>query len=113
MDLTARPGLLFVIATFLPLLSFVLILLAGMAWALLRPYRDTHWGAPLYKLCGGDGGGLVAPIVATSAIGLPFVFSFIGLVLYLQDSHHPSPLRDCVRVRFLPCFAFTLYSSKA
>jgi NADH-quinone oxidoreductase subunit L len=86
MDLNARPGLFFVIATFLPLLSFVLILLAGMAWSLLRPHRDTKWGEPLYNLFGGDKGGLVAPVVATSAIGLAFVFSFAGMVLFLRES---------------------------
>jgi NADH-quinone oxidoreductase subunit L len=81
--LSERPGLLFVVATFLPLLSFALILLAGMAWALACPYRNTKLGESLYQLFGGDGGGYTAPVVATAAIGLAFVFSFVGLVTFL------------------------------
>ena len=45
-----QPGLLFVIATLLPLASFLLILLTFGLWCVFRPYRDTGWGNGLYNL---------------------------------------------------------------
>ncbi len=79
----AHPGWLFVTATLLPLLSFVLILLASGAWALLRRYRDDQaWAEQAYRLFGGDKGGRTAAYVATAAIGLAFVFSLVGFILF-------------------------------
>jgi NADH-quinone oxidoreductase subunit L len=78
-----RPGTLFVAATLAPLLSFVLILLASGAWGLLRRYRDDKaWAEQLYQFFGGDKGGRTAAYVATGAIGLAFVLSFVGFILF-------------------------------
>jgi NADH-quinone oxidoreductase subunit L len=78
-----HPGWLFVTATLLPLLSFTLIFLASGAWALLRRYRDDHAGVEqLYLLFGGDKGGRTAAYVATAAIGLAFILSLTGLILF-------------------------------
>ena len=78
-----HPGWLFATATLLPLLSFVLILLAYGAWALLRRYRDEHaWVEPAYKLLGGDKGGRTAAYVATAAIGLACLLSVIGFLRF-------------------------------
>ncbi|HBI45115.1 MAG TPA: NADH-quinone oxidoreductase subunit L [Planctomycetales bacterium] len=78
-----HPGWLFVTATLLPLLSFVLIFLASGAWALLRRYRDDHVGIEqLYHLFGGDKGGRLAAYIATAAIGLSFVLSLTGFILF-------------------------------
>ena len=40
LDLHQQPGVTFVIATLLPLVSFLLILLLFVAWGVLRPYQD-------------------------------------------------------------------------
>lgn len=58
------PGLLYVIATLLPLASFLLLFLGGKRWP-------------------GRTGGLVA----VAGIGGAFVLSAIGFVLYLQEMH--------------------------
>ncbi|HVS40509.1 MAG TPA: NADH-quinone oxidoreductase subunit L [Gemmataceae bacterium] len=78
-----HPGWLFATATLLPLASFLLILLASGAWALLRRYRDEQtWIEPLYNAFGGDKGGRTAAYVATAAIGLAFVFSLVGFLRF-------------------------------
>jgi NADH-quinone oxidoreductase subunit L len=83
--LRERPGLLFVAATLLPLLSFVLILLASAAWAAVRPHRDSPLGDALYNLLGGDRRGRTAAYVATGAIGLAFVLCLIGFIDFHND----------------------------
>ncbi len=85
--LKEHPGFYFVIATLLPLASFVLILLAFGMWCVFRPYRDTNWGSGLYNLFGGDRPGPLPAYVATGAIGLAFVFSLTGFVLYTSSEH--------------------------
>src|SRR6516164_3326059 len=84
LDFGAHPGLLFVVATLLPLASFVLILLARGLRLAVKPYRDSGLGG-LYQLLGGDREGRGAAYVATGAIGLSFVCSLIGFVLFLGD----------------------------
>lgn len=84
--LHAHPGFYFVIATLLPLASFLLIFLAFGLWSVLRPYRET-WGRGLYELMGGDQPGPIPAYVATGAIGLAFVFSLIGFVIYVHGQH--------------------------
>ncbi len=81
------PGYLFVLATLLPLASFVLILLACAGWAALRPYRETPWGEPIYQLLGGDRGGRGAGLVATAAIFLAFLGRLTGFITFLMDYH--------------------------
>jgi NADH-quinone oxidoreductase subunit L len=77
-----HPGALFVVATLLPLVSFVLILLASAAWCAVRPFRDTPAGEALFNLLGGEARGRTAAYVATAAIGLAFVLSFVGFVRF-------------------------------
>jgi NADH-quinone oxidoreductase subunit L len=81
-DFHDRPGLLFVVATFLPLAAFVLILLAATVRAILRPHRHEAAWEGLYNLFGGDAGGRTPAFVATAAIGLAFVLCLIGFVQF-------------------------------
>jgi NADH-quinone oxidoreductase subunit L len=82
-DLHDHPGYLFVWATLLPLLSFVLILLACGVWAVLRRYRHSEAGERLYELFGGDRGGRGAAYVATAAIGIACLLSLAGFIIYV------------------------------
>ena len=49
-----NPGLLYVVATLIPLLSFVAILTVGGLKNLGRTYKESAWGSSLYWLLGGD-----------------------------------------------------------
>jgi NADH-quinone oxidoreductase subunit L len=80
-----RPGLLFVVATFLPLAAFVLIILAAAARAALRPFREHSTWEGLYNAFGGDVGGATPAYLATGAIGLAFVLCLIGFIQFAQD----------------------------
>src|SRR5262245_49629177 len=84
-DFEGNPGYYFVLATLLPLLSFVLIFLASGAWCLAWRYRESPTGAQLYQLFGGDKPGPVPAYIALAAISLAFVFSAIGFVQYLRQ----------------------------
>jgi NADH-quinone oxidoreductase subunit L len=84
LDFGAHPGLLYVVATLLPLASFVLILLARGLRQAVKPYRDSGLGG-LYQLLGGDHEHRGAAYVATGAIALSFVCSLIGFVLFIGD----------------------------
>jgi len=81
-DLDQHPGLLFVAATLLPLASFVLILLAFAVKTAIRKSPEGSSGAAIFQLLGGPAPGRVAAYVATGAIGLAFVLSFTGFVIY-------------------------------
>jgi NADH-quinone oxidoreductase subunit L len=78
-----NPGLLYVVATLLPLASFVVLLVAGGLKNFGRAHRDTHWGDSLYWLFGGDRPGKGGAYVATGAIGLSCVLCVIGLFRFL------------------------------
>jgi NADH-quinone oxidoreductase subunit L len=99
-----HPGYLFVLATLLPLVSFLLILLANACWAIARPYRDTPAGGALYRLFGGEPdshepahaehgehappahrSGRLPAYLATAAIGLGFVCSLTGFILFSTE----------------------------
>ena len=84
LDFGAHPGLLYVVATLLPLASFALILLWRGLRLTVKPYRDSGLGS-LYQALGGDRKGRGAAYVATGAMGLAFVCSLIGFVLFLGD----------------------------
>jgi NADH-quinone oxidoreductase subunit L len=79
--LQESPGLLFVVATLLPLASFVALLLTGGLRAWARSWRPDQpdW------LEGGRPPGRGAAVVATGAIALSFVLSLTGFVLYHND----------------------------
>src|SRR5581483_5863453 len=88
-DLANQPGLLFVAATLLPLLSFVLIFLACGLWAACRPSRNqSAICRSLYVLTGGDRPGRGAAYVALAAIVLAFVCSLVGFVMYYSERQH-------------------------
>ncbi len=82
-----EPGLLYVVATLLPLASFVLLLLAGGLKNFGRAHRDTGWGAALYRTFGGDRPGKGGAYVATAAIGLSCVLCVFGLFKFLGEHH--------------------------
>src|SRR2546421_4185111 len=80
------PGLLYVVATLLPIASFLLLLLAGGARAFLRTHRQGNPAADaLFQLLGGEVTGRGPAYIALGAIALAFVFSFIGFVTYLDE----------------------------
>src|SRR5215469_11644420 len=94
---SAHPGWLFTTATLLPLLSFVLILLASGAWALLRRYRDDYpWVEQAFTLFGGDKGGRTAAYVATGAIGLACVLSVAGFVIFAFTDGNKEERREAL-----------------
>jgi NADH-quinone oxidoreductase subunit L len=84
--LDQHPGLLFVVATLLPLASFVLILLSIAVKTWFRKSPEGSAGEQIYQFMGGPTPTRVAAYVATGAIGLACVCSVIGFVQYA--SHH-------------------------
>ena len=83
-----HPGLIYVVATLLPLASFFLLLLAGgLRWA-LRPARETRIGARLYQWLGGDIPGRGGAYLATGAMALAFLLSLIGFIQYTSTHDH-------------------------
>jgi NADH-quinone oxidoreductase subunit L len=87
-ELMDKPGLLFVLATLLPICSFGLLFLnAGLRWA-LRPYTGDNAGVKsIFDMLGGEVTGRGPAYVALGGIGLAFVCSFIGFVIFLSDTH--------------------------
>jgi NADH-quinone oxidoreductase subunit L len=85
-DFSHYPGHLYVVATLLPLASFVLLLLAGGLRAYLRRFRDQGGiGKAVYRLLGGDAPGRGTAYLATAAIGLAFFCTLIGFLLFSAD----------------------------
>jgi NADH-quinone oxidoreductase subunit L len=84
-DFGSHPGHLYVVATLLPLASFLLLLLAGALRAVLRSHREGP-GAGLYHLLGGDNPGRGSAYVATAAIGGAFILSLIGFFHFAGDN---------------------------
>src|SRR5438132_14228375 len=84
--LSEQPGLLYVVATLIPLASFVFILVAGGLKNLGRTYRSTDWGSTLYWLLGGDQVGKGGAYLATGAIATSAVLGFVGLGLFLREN---------------------------
>src|SRR5262245_38393990 len=87
--LDKHPGLLFVAATLLPLLSVILLLLGGGLRNALRSSKNSGGvGASLFHLLGGEVTGRGPAYIATGAIGLAFVCSLIGFILFLMNPPH-------------------------
>jgi NADH-quinone oxidoreductase subunit L len=80
-----EPGLIYVVATLIPLASFVVILLAGGLKNLGRTYRGTGWGSSLYWLMGGDQVGKGGAYLAVAAISLSAVLGIVGLIRFLGE----------------------------
>src|SRR4051812_7191236 len=85
MDFENVPAYWFVVATLLPLASFLLIFLASGLWCVARRYRDAPGMEQLYQITGGDKPGPTGAYVALGAIALAFVCSLIGAVTYARD----------------------------
>src|SRR5947209_19861156 len=86
-DFANNPGLFYVVATLLPLASFVVLLIGGGLKNFGRAHRDTGWGESLYWLFGGDRPGKGAAYLATAAIGAACVLCVVGLFRFLGS--HP------------------------
>ncbi len=86
--LQSNPGYLFVLATLLPLASFLLVLVGFVLWCVFRPYRETEYGAVLYHLFGGDAPGRTPAYMALAAIFLAFLCSATGFGLYTSGFYH-------------------------
>jgi NADH-quinone oxidoreductase subunit L len=86
-DFATHPGHLYVVATLLPLASFVALLLAGALRWFARSNQSTGWGAGLYHALGGDHPQRGAAYVATAAIAGAFLLSVIGFVRFADDQH--------------------------
>src|SRR6202020_1705210 len=82
-----QPGAYFVAATLVPLVSFVLILLASAMWCATRPFRYTPAGAALFNLFGGEQRGRTPAYIATAAIAIAFLLSLTGFIKFtIQQS---------------------------
>lgn len=86
--LSESPGLLFVVATLIPLASFVILLLAGAKRAYLRQHKDNPTCKFFFELLGGEVTGRGPAYVALGAIALSCVLCVIGFVTYLSDTSH-------------------------
>src|SRR5579871_2696094 len=85
--ITENPGMLYVVATLLPLASFVILLLLGGLRNAARPYKDSGFGRKIFWAMGGEMPTKVGAYIATGAIGLSCVLCLIGLVWFLNT--HP------------------------
>src|SRR5262249_22421219 len=94
MDFASKPGLLFVVATLLPLASFALILLVFAIRTALRSSPEGSFGEQLYKATGGDVPARWPAWLATGAIGLAVVSTGIGFVRCLDDHKNPEALQE-------------------
>jgi NADH-quinone oxidoreductase subunit L len=87
MDLNSHPGLLYVGATLLPLLSFLILLLAGAVRSASRP-RPGQAPSPLYELLGSGRPLKAGAYLATAAIAGSFLLSLAGFVKFTADQQH-------------------------
>jgi NADH-quinone oxidoreductase subunit L len=84
-----HPGLLFVAATLLPVVSVLVLLVVGGLRNYLRPRRqESALADSLFRLTGGEVPGQAAAWIATAAIGLAFVLCAVGFVKFLDEHHH-------------------------
>src|SRR4051812_47909997 len=107
-DFNTHPGYWFVLATILPLASFLVIFLASGLWCIARRYREAPGMEGLYQATGGDTPGMLPAFVATGAIALAFACSLTGFIHHfkfqarthhvLEDSEHEiRALRETAR----------------
>ncbi len=94
-ELMDKPGLLFVLATLLPILSFgLLFLAAALRWG-LRPYvKENASLNAVFQLLGGEVTGRGPAYVALGGIGLAFLCSVTGFVWFLIEAHEMHHLHD-------------------
>src|SRR5215813_627421 len=94
MDFASKPGLLFVVATLLPLASFVVLLLTFALRSAVRSAPEGSLGERIYQALGGDTPQRWPAWVATGAIGLAFVCSLAGFVWYLSEAPRIEKLKE-------------------
>jgi NADH-quinone oxidoreductase subunit L len=83
-----QPGLLYVVATLLPLAAFVLLLLLGAVKCWLRQFRETEGlGGTVSRFLDSAPAARLAAYVATGAIGLAFFLSLAGFLTFLHEEH--------------------------
>jgi len=82
-----NPGMLYVVATLLPLASFVILLLLGGVRNAARPYKQSGLGQKIFWMAGGNVPTKTGAYVATGAIALSCLLCLIGLVWFLNT--HP------------------------
>src|SRR5262249_39882211 len=71
----------------LPLVSFLILLLAGALRCALRPYKgEGGLATALYDALGGDVPGRGTAYISIAGIGLACVLSVTGFALFLADS---------------------------
>jgi NADH-quinone oxidoreductase subunit L len=82
-----HPGLLFVLATILPLVSFVILLLTGAIRSWARSVRPDapHW------LEGNRPPGRMGAYIATGAIAASCILCLIGFVMFLREHAEHDP----------------------
>src|SRR5687767_10272696 len=97
MDFVKEPGQLFVVATLLPLASFLIVLLYFGLRCALRSSKEGTAGASLYQALGGETPPRWPAWLATAAIGLACVCCVVGFVTFLQDDHHLAELKQELR----------------
>src|SRR5437588_11488926 len=98
LDFEANPGLLYVVATLLPLASFVVLLLTAMVRNALRGQREEGGlGQSIYEALGGDQPRKWPAFVATIAIGLSFICAVAGFVLFKQTEHELHEIRESIK----------------
>lgn len=81
------PGRLYAIGTLLPLAAFALMLCAGGARALCRPFRaEPGLAGKLFRALGGDTPRRGGALLATLCMALAAACGIAGLVLFLNDN---------------------------
>src|SRR5437773_12479545 len=81
-----HPGLIYVVATLVPLASFVLLLLVGALRAALRANRCGGVCDSLLRALGGDSPRRAGAYVATAAIGISCVLCLIGFIQHTVEN---------------------------
>lgn len=84
--LIERPGLLFVIATLLPLAGATIMLLANGLRSLARGNREHPWFALVYRITGQDRPGRFGAYFAVSVMTLTCLVGLAGAALVLSPS---------------------------
>ena len=88
-----NPGfMIYVVATLLPLLAFLLLLLRGGLLHFLRPYKNGGLGQTLWNALDFEHQGKGPAYISTIAIGGAFVLAALGFILYAGDPSHGDAL---------------------
>ena len=82
MSFEKHPGLIFVVATLLPLASFVFLLIINGIRSALRNADEKSFGGTVYKSLGGDDPKRWPAFVATGAIAASFICCLIGFIQF-------------------------------